>query len=289
MPADALSAFVVDLPPVRSGGVLALLVLLASCDDHGSPGDPHAQVDASVLGSGLRIRDVTDPAAPHHADYLVAGARADITGATVVAVDTFDETGNGKSQGTIYVQDLGSKEPYSGTSLFAPSFVPGNLRVGAGDVLDLSGQYQENGAIGSAAFAPGAVLAQLSRPTATFRFEQGGAIDPTDITLDDLSDWKTGQRWINMLVRVKDVTLQDDLNAAAIVKGRLSARLDTAGDPQAQKCQDPFPKPPTLTNELFDASTLNLPKGTKITELVGVVVFFCNIHIAPRSAADVKH
>jgi hypothetical protein len=262
--------------------------MLFSCGDGGS-GDAHAQVTPSVLGSGLRIKDVTDPSNPHHQDFLVAGATADVSGATVVAVDTYDETGNGKSQGTIYVQDLGSKDPFSGTSLFSPSFVPGNLRVGAGDVLDLSGQYQENAAIGSAAFAPGAVLAQLSRPTATFRFEQGGAIEPTDISLDDLSDWKTGSKWINMLVRVKNVQLQDDVTTASIVNGRISARLNTAGDPSAQKCQDPFPKPPTLTNELYDSSTLNLTKGTTITELVCVVTFFCNIHISPRSADDVKH
>jgi hypothetical protein len=234
-----------------------------------------------------------DPAKPDHAKYLDPAFNTSISGATVLALDSFDETGNGKSTGTIYLQDLGSKEPFSGTSLFSPSFVPGNLKVGAGDVLDLVGQYQENNVIGNCAnscaqFAPGAVLAQLSRPTATFRFELNAPVEPVEIDVNDLSDWSTGQKWINMLVRVKNVTLEDDVNAGAENGGRLSARLNRAGDPAAQKCQDPFPKPPTLTNELFDAKTLNLTKGEKIASLTGVVVFFCNLHIAPRSAADVK-
>jgi hypothetical protein len=53
------------------------------------------------------------------------------------------------------------------------------------------------------------------------------------------------------------------------------------------KCSDPFPKPPTITNELFDATTLNIPKGTVVKSVTGVVTYFCNIHLAPRYASDV--
>src|SRR5262249_50571782 len=155
---------------------------------------------------------------------------------------------DGKSVGTIYVQDIGSTEPFSGTSLFSPSFVPGNLRVSALDVIDLRGQWAEAQSIGSAKFADGAVLPQMSKPTATFRYEVSTPPVPADkATIDDLADYKRGRQWLNMVVKISNVTLQ---KATASSSGRLSYDLLPAGT-GAGKCDDGFPKPPSLTNELF--------------------------------------
>ncbi|AKV02911.1 hypothetical protein AKJ09_09574 [Labilithrix luteola] len=259
-------------------GLLTALVACGSRD-----GDPHSNqgVIPNPAGKDMRIRDVTNPTLDNHPKSLDS---VTVSGAAVVAVDTFDETGDGKSTGTIYVQDLGSQEPYSGISLFAPTFVPGNLRVGAGDVLDLSGQYQENTHIGSANFAPGAILAQLARPTATFRFD-GENTEPVDIDVEDLTDFDKGRKWLGMVVRVHDVKLQAALTGSS---GRLSSRMRPEFPGVANGCDAPFPKAPAVVNELADIGSLNLDAGTQVKSITGVVTFFCNLHLAPRTLADIE-
>ena len=255
---------------------------LASCAVT-SGGDPHSNEGVPPPGGkDKRIKDVGDPGADRHKDYLTAPVA--ISGAVVLAVDKFDETRDGKSKGTIYVQDLGSKDPYSGIALFAASFNPGNLSVGPGDVIDLNGPYTESANIGpKVTFAPGVVLPQLSRPVATFRYETQ-VPEAVDIDVNDLGDYLKGRRWMGMLVRVKDVTLAQDAASTMTSNGRVSASM-TPGASGA--CSDPFPKPPSLINALFDVEALGLKAGTKLASITGVVGFFCNLQLAPRTPDDI--
>lgn len=267
---------------MRAASVL-LAILALSCGSEG--GD--ARSDGGVpppAGRDRRIKDVSDPSRLDHASYV--NNTVSVSGATVLAVDSYDETGNGKSVGTIYVQDLGSGAPYSGTSLYAPTFIPGNLRVGPGDVLDLRGQYEENQSIGTATFALGAVLAQLAKPAATLRLELDKPPEPVDIDVKDLLDYASGRRWMNMLVRVKNVKLYGDVSLSNRASGRLSVNLTPKGS-GASACETPFPKPPTLTNELFEAGVLEIKSGTTLASVTGIVTFFCNLHLSPRSPADI--
>lgn len=288
--------------PLKAPILLAILAL--SCSSQ--KGDPHSSSEPPLpSGRDKRISEIADPNLPEHASYVQN--QVAVSGATVVAVDTYDETGNGKSVGTIYVQDLGvgaacassadcgagldcqsgrCAAPYSGTSLYSPTFIPGNLRVGAGDVLDLRGLYQENQNIGTAKFAPGAVLPQLAKPTATFRLELDKQPEPVDIDVEDLADYAKGRRWLNMLVRVKNVELQGDVSLSNLSSGRLSVNL-TKPKGGATACDAPFPKTPTMTNELFEAGQLEIASGTTLKSLTGIVTFFCSLHIAPRSPADI--
>lgn len=275
--------------PVRRLHLLAPLVLtLASCGSE--EGDLPTNAGAPpAAGRDARIRDVADPTSPKAAKHLDTVA---LSGAVVIAVDTYDETNNGRSKGTIYVQDLGSKEPYSGISLFAPTFVPGNLKVGVGDVLDLRGEFQINQNIGTAVFAPGAVLPQISQPTATFRYEVATrTIEPVDIDIAELASFETGRKWLGMLVRVKNVTLERALGSESLSQaGRLNIDLlpRSADGGSATGCEAPFPKAPTLINQLANVTTLELPKGTTLKSLTGIVSFFCTINIAPRSVQDIE-
>ncbi len=270
---------------MRSAALLFTFALLGC----GSTGRGDADSNLGVpppSGKDQHIKDIGDPNNPNHAGYLVNGNTVNISGAIVSSVDDYDETGDGKSKGTIYVQDLGSKDPYSGTSLFSPSFIPGDLHVSSLDVLDLSGQYVEEQNIGAAVFAMGAVLPQMSKPVATFRFEVSKPPDPVDIDIKDLQDYATGRKWMNMVVRVQNVTVQADVSSASVSSGRMSVPLISSAG--GTKCSDPFPKAPTLTNELFDATQLNIPKGTKLTSVTGVVTYFCNLHLSPRNANDIE-
>jgi hypothetical protein len=264
-----------------------LLIGLVSCSSggDGGGGDPHSNNGIPpVGGKDKRIRDIADPGVDGHAD-IVSTTQA-VSGAIVIAVDSFDETQNGKSIGTIYVQDLGSKEPYSGITLFAPTFNPGNLAVSPGDVLDMRGKYTEAKTIGTTVtFAPDSVLPQISQPVATFRYETQ-VPEPLDIDAADLTDFKKGRRWMGMLVRVKNVTLQRDASADP-ASGRVTVDLSEGVAGAAKGCDAAFPKPASLTNDLFDVASMNLTKGTVLKSVVGVVGFFCNLKLAPRSKADI--
>ncbi len=226
------------------------------------------------LGNGKRIRDVMNPtSAPK------SGASVTITGASFLWVDTFDETNDGKSAGTVYLQDTGSTAAYSGASLYQPTYIPANLAPAPGDVLDLVGTYQAETSIGAATFNQGEALIQISKPQVTFRFEY--LVPPAAvINVTDLNDYAKGQQWQAMLVTVNDVTLGSGFQN---VNGRVTAYLTSTISGSSVE----------MSNELFDLSAWNakaatkVTTGTKLKSLTGIVTWFTQYHIAPRSAADI--
>lgn len=240
------------------------LALAVACS---SPaGDPPAPYSPNVLGTGMRLRDVQAPANGH------AGQSVLVTSAVVTAVDSFDETGDGKSRGTIYLQDVDVAGPYAGTSLFSPSFVPANLRVAPGDVVDLNGQYVEQTTIGSKVnFAP-AFLPQLSKPSVTFRYETKPP-EPFVIPVTDLDTFTTGRQWIGMLVTVQNVVVA---GAPSADKTGLRITANFTADANS----------PAISNELYPLAANAFPAGTTFKSVTGIVTFFFNLKIAPRSAAD---
>jgi hypothetical protein len=257
--------------PLASG-----LLGLTGCGSRaGDP--PSSGVTPNPLGSGLRIRDVADPT---RSDHPANNAHVVVTGASYLWVDTFDETHDGKSKGTVFMQDVGSNLPYSGMSVYSPTFNPANLKPSPGDVLDLDGTYQENDHIGSAIFTAPDVLPQLSKPIVTPRFEYV-APSPTTIDPNDLNDYAKGRQWMWMLVTLQNVTfpdgLVDDGNGRDTVHVSSSAAKNMV----------------TMSNELFDLAAWNAANGTPIAKgqtvksITGVVTWFYSYHVAPRSPADI--
>lgn len=241
-------------------------------------GDEGVTREPNPIGSGLRIRDVGDPA------NGMAGTEVNVTGAIVIAVDTFDETRDGKSRGTVYVQDVGGVDPYSGVSLYAPAFVPANLRVAPGDVLDLRGRYVQLGRIGGANFGAN-FLPQIERPAAEFRYEFA-VPKPLEVDVSELDDFETGRKWLNMLVTVKSPSLRKNLVECPPGSGRVVAPISDATEGAGDCPRDR--KGVTMTNELFDLKPGSVPANTELRSITGVVTWFFNFHIAPRSAADIK-
>jgi hypothetical protein len=253
----------------------ALIAAAAACGS--TAGDPPTiPPPPTPLGSGLRIKQVTDPSLPNHPNGKATPLPVvNVTGATVVAVDTYDETANGKSRGTIYVQDVGSQDPWAAISLYSPTFVPGDLRLAPGDVLDLNGGYQENDHIGTAIFPAGQVLTQLAKPIGTFRYEYTPP-DPREIDPTDLDDYTKGAKWVGMLVIVKNIALDGIVNETSSTTGAATGRISGHLTPALKG---------KITNELIPLDLQ--PAGTRLVSLTGVVTYFFDLHIAPRSTADI--
>ena len=270
---------------MRLASFLLVVGALAACGSES--GDPPSPAGAPPAGGkGKRIRELADPTLPGH--ETIVNTTQSVSGAVVIAVDTYDEQNDGKGTGDVYVEDIGATKdtPYAGINLFAPSFSPGNLAVSPGDVLDMRGTYQENALIPSKppiVFPPGSLLVQLSQPNATFRYETT-VPQPVDIDLADLADFQKGRRWIGMLVRVKNITALDDTFVAT--KGR--ATTDITPQPAAGFVFCGPNPAATLVNALYPTQSLNLKTGDKLKSVTGVVLFFCNLQLAPRSAADIE-
>lgn len=278
----------IDVRVTRLATLLPLLWLLPACSD-GALGDlekvPPEGHD--ILGDGQRLAAINDRSGAHPPD----GTVVDVTAASLIAIDTFDETQDGSSFGNLYAQDLpvgGPTPPYGGITLFDASFNPPTLRVAPGDVVDIRGQYDEFEGPSSSPFTcaePGNVetcesLPEIVGGTLSLRFEYK-VPDPIVIPLADLASYESGRKWIGMLVRVEDVTAQSDGFKAT--SGRYSVRLDVAGVSDAKKL-------PTINNALLDLEATGAPmtQGTKYKSVTGVVQYFYNFAISPRSAADIE-
>src|SRR5580700_5405791 len=129
--------------------------------------DPPAPYTPNPLGPGLRISQVQNPASPDYAP----NTDVDVSSVVVSWIDTYDETKDGKSVGTVYIQDVGSELPFSGLSLYEASYVPADIRLLPGDVMDIAGMYAESSSVGSATFPAPETLPQFDKPVATFRYD----------------------------------------------------------------------------------------------------------------------
>ncbi len=260
---------------------LSLAALAAGCANEVMSDGPQDSGLPSALGTGERIRDVMNPASPTHP---ASGATVTISGASYLTVDTFDETHDGKSKGTVYLEDVppssGNEPPFSGASLFEPTYLPASLMPAPGDILDLTGTFTVDTAIGAATFPAGTSLIQIGKPVVQPSFEYK-VPPPVVIAASDLDSYKTGLQWESMLVTIQNVTFPDSL-------------VDASGRDTIHIMSDTSSTGPTLANELFDVATWNnaqpsppLAKGKTIKSVTGIATWFFNFHICPRSPADI--
>ncbi|MGO8993261.1 MAG: hypothetical protein ACLQVI_08020 [Polyangiaceae bacterium] len=285
-------------PAPRILGCLALALAVApplvaslACSTYSSD----APVDAgppNALGTGLRINQMMRPPPPvgtaANPDYPQNNSMVTVTGATYLLVDGYDETHNGKSIGTVYMQDVPSpgmtppQLPYSGVAIYKPTYVPTNLVPAPGDVLDFTGTFSVSTTLGAAVFSGGTALTEIDEPVIVPRFEYT-LPPPLVIQATDLDNYNLGQQWTSMLCTIENITFVDDLSDDG--EGRDTIHIDPA---------DTSENGPTLDNELFDVATWNsqqstppLEKGQTIKSVTGIVTWFFNYHIAPRSPADI--
>ncbi len=263
-----------------------LVALLAAGCSGGQGGDSVPRGSPSVTGTGYKIDKLTKPIITNP-KYVPADVDLDVTGVSVLAVDDYDETKDGKSAGNIFVEDLVDPKAtdnlsagYHGVTVFGPSFNPPDLRVAPGDVVDMRGRIQAFTGPATFPFPAGQRLPEIVGGAISLRFEYN-VPDPVTINVKDLADYQTGGKWIGMLVKVENVKIFTD--GADDGKGRFSAKLDVGSGVQLGNV-------PTVTNSLFDLAGSGAPMtaGTVYKSIVGVVEYFQNLSIAPRTAQDLK-
>jgi hypothetical protein len=198
-----------------------------------------------------------------------------VSGVTVVAADKYDETGDG-STGNFYVQDtLKVPVPYSGMTVYAPSFSPPDLRLAAGDVADLAGTLLEFLGPSSGRFGQCRTLPEIGGAM-SLRFE-GGEVIPATIELSELYTYEGARKYLGMLVRLENVAIGGNPTSSS---GRYSAPL------KVDVKDLPGGDIPKLSNELFALQDVGLAAGSSFKSITGVVTYFYGFKLAPRSAED---
>jgi hypothetical protein len=276
-----------DLPTLRSALGLATfchlaLLLLGGCGIEGE-GDAYIEPIADVHGSGNRIHQLVGPATwldPDNADSLSCASPADravhASGLAIVAIDRFDETGDG-ALGNYYVEDAyDDPPPYSGITVFEPSFSPPDLRLAQNDVVDADGVLTEFLGPTSGRFGKCKTLPEIGG-TLSLRFD-GTPTTPKVIPVADLKSYETARPWLGMLVTLEDVVLANDPTSSG---GRYAADINVGGGIEQSDV-------PRISNELYDLEGEGPPlaEGTQFSRVTGIITYFYGFKLAPRSPAD---
>jgi hypothetical protein len=212
---------------------------------------------------------------PSDKDYI------SVNNVIIMALDQYDETNNG-AVGNLYVQDMGvDVQPYSGITVYNPSYNPPDMRVFVGDVVDVRSPYMEFLGPSSSMFPDGESLPELSGANVKFRFESPVQPPPKVLVVDELYEYSSGRKWIGVYVELQDVPLRTNLTDDG--KGRFSAQLvmnDMAGKQLG--------KLPKVANSLYPIQTIEpLPTAGMKCTIRGIVQYFYSFSITPRSADDI--
>lgn len=247
---------------------LPAVALIAACSSGGG--------DLNRLNENPKIlgNPIASQAAP--ATRLQDNQTIKAQGVVVIAVDNYDDTGAG-AVGDIYVQDpvqTGPKgTPWSGLRLYRPTKNPPDLELAPGQGVNLVGNFVAfAGPPGATPFGDGVYVPQASQAALTLTYE-GRPPEPVDLTIADLKDPVVGMQYASRLVRFKDVDLKRDFAGSRPE----AAIYDTSGDL-------------VLSAKLYPLhldKTVNAKTGTKLKSVVGVLDYFYNFKLCPRSRADV--
>ncbi len=263
--------------------VLLAALALAGCSDGG--GDPDVTPVGSELGTCQPLDKLVGPATWINpgSDTTVlcptipADHNACLSGVTLVAIDSYDETGDGAT-GNYYVETTtNDPQPYSGITVFGPSFSPPDLRVAENDVVDVVGIAEEFPGPNGAYFPDCRTLPEMAG-TMSFRFDGSTGVPPVVVTAEQLSTYDGARPYLGMLVKVENV----QLGTSSSSKGRYAIGILSGGTVSAAD-------QPKIANELFDLpGTVALTAGQTIKSVTGVVSYFYGFHVNPRSAADIE-
>ena len=262
----------------------------AGCE--GGKGDPDPELTPQPFGPRSSLVPLNDPAAEPKVEN---GTTVSVTGLRVVHVDTFDETGTG-AVGDVFLQDATDDPgPYQGLLAFRAQTTPPSYRLLAGDVVDISGVFEQFKAP-EAGDWPDRFIPEIGSGSVQFRFDPIGPPIARVIDTNDLFDGDLGYQWRSMLVTLENVKIGNTGGIPSPQENRKAGDPGPAGKRAAFKISTPTPKNdfevPSVNNELFDLAAFyydnDLAAGRTIKRLTGVVKVFGIYNIAPRSAADIE-
>jgi hypothetical protein len=214
------------------------------------------------------------------------GAPIALRSVSITAIDRYDETGTGRT-GTVWLQEISPPGDTAdrfapcpllpdrsgrvcAISLFDPTFSPTGYRPVEGELVNVSGGgYAEFTCIPCGTpFAAGNFLPQIARPS----LERAGVAPqqtPIAVTLDEvLTHYR---ELMGVLVTVEDVTAQSDPDA------RFGEMLLVGADARSGL---------TLAPQL--TSIPGARNGTRWTRITGIVTYFYNPKLLPRSPTDLE-
>lgn len=257
------------LVPLVAGLFACDPTLVAHCEEPaGGCDQPASPVGAMTL---RRVRE--------RAPRLAEGAPLDVRAVTVTAIDAYDETRTGRT-GTIWAQEVTPVGPSDdrfapcpmlpdrsgrvcALSMFSPSFAPAGYRPGVGDLVDIvGGGYAEFVcATCGSSFPDGNFLPQASYATLR-RVGVAPPHAPVPVTLDELN--AHFRELMGVLVVVEDVT--------------------ASADPDPRFGELPLTGALTLAPQLVPLTGAR--RGTRWERVTGVVTYFYNPKLLPRTPAD---
>jgi hypothetical protein len=251
---------------MRSSLLVVALVAVSACSSGG--GDlNHLEERPKPLDNPIAKAAAPETRTP---DGQTIRAR----GVVVIAVDNYDDNGAG-AVGDIYVQDPVQTGPkgtaWSGLRLYRPSKNPPDLELAAGQGVDLVGEFVAFLGPPTSPFRDRVPVPQVSNASLTLTYESTPP-PPVDITPADLADTATGMQYASRLVRMKNVVLMTDFTGS-----RPEAQIyDTSGRL-------------ILGAKLFPLHKVDaLKKGVTVKSITGVLDYFYNFKLCPRSIADVE-
>lgn len=276
----------------RSLAVAGCLFGVVACSSGGGDLDHLSHAPVTL---GTPIADANDPTRVNHIKLcgthvsVAPGACAAgdycpsqcpslaMRGVVVTGIDRYDETGDGKSIGNIYVQDPVQGDhgtPYSGLTLFSTQLVPSDLPLQPGDGVDIAGAYDPFPGPSATAIFP-VPLPELNKGSLSLSYE-GHDPTPVDVTLADFKDPKAGVAFVGRLVRMKNVSISGDFalpRHEAPIDGTAAAASATV-----VMAAQFFP--------LDDATGFGAAKGKTYSSVVGVLNYFFSFKLCPRTTED---
>jgi hypothetical protein len=243
----------------------ALLLLVGSgCGSQGNGDLDHLEAGTKTFGTP--IAQGNDPA-----HRLPSGATLNAKGVVVVAIDTYDETKDGKHIGNVYVEDPVQPTPWSGMTLYQVSLSPPDLTLNPGQGVDLVGPYQPFAGPPNGLFPAGLLLPEVVKGSITMSYE-GESPAPVDITMADIADPAQAMKYVGMLVRMKNVSV-------GAFDGKSYQDAPVNGSSTVFVAAQLMPLDPAFGGT-FAAST-------NYASITGLFNYFYNFSLCPRSSADI--
>jgi hypothetical protein len=250
---------------MRSSLALAPLLVwiaLSGCSSQGKGDLDHLTPNPKPFGTP--IANQNDPA-----HRIPSGSTIVAKGVVVVAVDTYDETGDGKSIGNVYVQDPVQPTPWSGMTLYRVALSPPDLALNPGQGVDLTGPYEPFAGPTTSPFK-GVVLPEVVQGTIKLAYEDNSP-DPVPVTMADLNDPVGAMKYVGMLVKVTDVTV------GTYATGKRQ-QVSVNGTTNLNVAGQLMPIQPSAGGTVAE--------GSHYASITGLLNYFYSYSLCPRTSAD---